>query len=57
MVALAFKALFQLIVLFHALLVIPKTTHILVQNPPSIPTLIVCKIVSAMRGSKLVIDW
>ncbi|KAF8634001.1 hypothetical protein AX15_001175 [Amanita polypyramis BW_CC] len=31
--------------------------YILVQNPPSIPTLALAQLASRMRGSKLIIDW
>lgn len=35
----------------------PANEWMLVQNPPSIPTLIIAIIVCRLRGSKLVIDW
>ena len=35
----------------------PASEWMLVQNPPSIPTLIIAIIVCRLRGSKLVIDW
>ena len=36
---------------------VPKPAFILVQNPPSIPTLLVGLITARMRAAKLVIDW
>nr|CAB3221163.1 chitobiosyldiphosphodolichol beta-mannosyltransferase-like [Phallusia mammillata] len=36
---------------------IDASEFILVQNPPCIPTLAVCLIMSVFNGSKLVIDW
>lgn len=45
--------------LFHLLLIkLPSRPDILlVQNPPSIPTLLVAWIVAVLRGSTLAIDW
>jgi beta-1,4-mannosyltransferase len=52
-----FKVLYQCINLFQTLCSIPKPEWILVQNPPSIPTLIIAKLVCILRGSKLAVDW
>jgi beta-1,4-mannosyltransferase len=53
------KVLFQLFFLFRILLAQPAKAaeFILVQNPPSIPTLFVARVVAFVRGTKLVVDW
>ncbi|KAI9222511.1 hypothetical protein BC828DRAFT_22297 [Blastocladiella britannica] len=52
------KALLQLLALVWILcFAIPAPSHILVQNPPSIPTLIVAQFAVWARSSRLVIDW
>eukprot|EP00475_Leptophrys_vorax_P009255 TRINITY_DN16121_c0_g2_i1.p1 TRINITY_DN16121_c0_g2~~TRINITY_DN16121_c0_g2_i1.p1 ORF type:complete len:443 (-),score=98.00 TRINITY_DN16121_c0_g2_i1:57-1385(-) len=52
------KAIFGFIELFAILLfAVPDFDVLIVQNPPSIPTLFVCLLVTTMRGVKLVIDW
>ena len=43
--------------LFATLMRLPKPNVILVQNPPSTPTLAVSWLVARMRGARLVIDW
>lgn len=54
----AAKVIAQCIELLKLLLWTTHTpTHVLVQNPPSIPTLLVCKLACLMRGSQFVIDW
>ncbi|KAF3178126.1 mannosyltransferase [Orbilia oligospora] len=53
-----FKVLFQLSALFYLLFyIIRPPSYILVQNPPSIPTLLVARITAFVRNSRLVIDW
>ncbi|KAF3920219.1 hypothetical protein AA313_de0206642 [Arthrobotrys entomopaga] len=53
-----FKVLFQLSALFYLLFyIIRPPSYILIQNPPSIPTLVVARIVAFLRNSRLVIDW
>jgi beta-1,4-mannosyltransferase len=52
------KAIFGLIELLAILLFsVPKFDVLIVQNPPSIPTLFVCQLVSALKNVRLVIDW
>jgi beta-1,4-mannosyltransferase len=51
------KALWMTITLFFTLLFLDRPKFILVQNPPSIPTLAVAWFVCRLRGSKLVVDW
>lgn len=36
---------------------VPRPTWVLVQNPPSIPTLLVAWIVCRLRGASLIVDW
>ncbi|XP_065065726.1 chitobiosyldiphosphodolichol beta-mannosyltransferase-like [Rhopilema esculentum] len=57
-VFLLIKALFQSISLFYYLIFkVDKCSHMLVQNPPSIPTLAVVWFVCCIKGSSFVIDW
>lgn len=52
------KVLFQIWSLYHALGYRSKATKwMLVQNPPSIPTLLVAQFVCLVRNTRLVIDW
>ncbi|GMH42147.1 hypothetical protein BSKO_10066 [Bryopsis sp. KO-2023] len=56
--ALILKALFQLLFLMCAMLwKLPKPDFALVQLPPSIPTVLVCWLVNAIRGVVFVFDW
>ncbi|KAA8901951.1 hypothetical protein FN846DRAFT_97269 [Sphaerosporella brunnea] len=54
-----FKAIFQLASLLQMLLYdIPDMAgYLLLQNLPAIPTLAVAKLVTVLRGQKLVVDW
>jgi len=53
-----FKVLWQVLQLLWVLLfVIAAPSAVLVQNPPSIPTMLVAFIASRMRGARFVIDW
>lgn len=50
--------LFQVSALVYLLLYIIKPpSYILIQNPPSIPTLAISHLTSILRNSRLVIDW
>lgn len=51
------KVVFQVWQLFWVLLTMPRADAVLVQNPPSIPTLLVARLATWMRCSRLVIDW
>nr|XP_022317878.1 chitobiosyldiphosphodolichol beta-mannosyltransferase-like isoform X2 [Crassostrea virginica] len=51
------KVLFQSCILGLKLLLLPKSSWIFLQNPPSIPTIAVCWVVCLLRGSKLFVDW
>ena len=51
------KTCWQSVVLTVTLLVVCRPSHILMQNPPSIPAMAVCWIISLMRGCKFIIDW
>lgn len=51
------KVLWQSVTLTVSLLYCRRPSHILVQNPPSLPTLAICWIVSIIKASKFVIDW
>ena len=53
-----FKVLFQILQLLILLLFrVPHSDAVLVQNPPSIPTLVVVWIVCRLRRSRFIIDW
>ena len=51
------KVMWQSVLLFLSLFWSAKPDFILVQNPPSVPTLPVCWFVCWLRGVPLVIDW
>ncbi|KAJ7806165.1 mannosyltransferase [Mycena olivaceomarginata] len=52
------KVVLQVLYIFIELFTIPNPPEfILVQNPPSIPTLAIVWIVGRIRGSKVIIDW
>ena len=54
----AVKILSLVLQLLHVLLWrIPAPDYILVQNPPSIPALLVVWFAALLRGSVVVIDW
>ena len=56
--ALACKALYQLLVLLAALLLrTPRCSHVLLQTPPCIPTFAACQLACWLRGARLVTDW
>ncbi|KAI0907287.1 family 33 glycosyltransferase [Ustulina deusta] len=52
------KVLWQVGTLLHVLgYTTPASTWLLVQNPPSIPTLAISFVVSILRNTQLMIDW
>ncbi|KAH7643103.1 ALG1, chitobiosyldiphosphodolichol beta-mannosyltransferase isoform X2 [Dermatophagoides farinae] len=52
-----FKILFNTIFLLWNLMLIPRPDYILVQNPPSVPTLAIVWFVCRIRSCKFIIDW
>ncbi|GFN91892.1 chitobiosyldiphosphodolichol beta-mannosyltransferase [Plakobranchus ocellatus] len=51
------KVVWQSVMLSWTLLLLPKSSSILIQNPPSLPTMLVAWLVCCLRWSDLVIDW
>ena len=51
------KVLWQGVTLFVAMAVQPRPSHVLLQNPPSLPAIAVCWAISLLRGCTFVIDW
>ena len=51
------KVFWQSLFLVLKLFFIAKPGFILVQNPPSIPTLPVCWFIAKLRGAQLIVDW
>lgn len=52
------KVIWQVLNLFVTLTYVTRPARwLLVQNPPSIPTLAVAALVAALRGTRLLIDW
>ena len=52
------KVLHQLIAMLWIMLVtLPAPSNILMQNPPCIPTMVLCWIAAKRHGAKVVIDW
>ncbi|EFJ50907.1 hypothetical protein VOLCADRAFT_57730 [Volvox carteri f. nagariensis] len=55
---LVLKVLYQLLGLLWMMLIqLPSPGHILMQNPPAIPTMAVCWLAALRHRAKLVIDW
>lgn len=52
------KAAVQIVLLCYCMFIkLPRPDTVLVQNPPAIPTLVLCVMVCWWHGAKLVIDW
>lgn len=51
------KFLFLFIQLFWTLFSVARPSHYLVQTPPALPTLPVVRLVSWLRGARMIIDW
>lgn len=55
---LAAKALFQLLTMLWLLLVaLPRPDVILLQLPPALPTMLVCRLAALRHRCRLVFDW
>ncbi|XP_018793095.1 PREDICTED: chitobiosyldiphosphodolichol beta-mannosyltransferase [Bactrocera latifrons] len=54
---LIFKTFWQTLSLLMALVSIRRSNFLLVQNPPGVPTLIVCYLYCAFTRTKFIIDW
>ncbi|CAJ1075596.1 chitobiosyldiphosphodolichol beta-mannosyltransferase [Xyrichtys novacula] len=51
------KVILQVVQLLFVLLKMDTQSHILLQNPPGLPSIAVVWFVSILRGSRLIIDW
>ncbi|XP_071750718.2 chitobiosyldiphosphodolichol beta-mannosyltransferase [Centroberyx gerrardi] len=51
------KVILQSVQLLHVLLKMELQSHILMQNPPGLPSIAVAWLVCGLRGSRFVIDW
>ena len=56
-VAWTLRLAWQSLSLLMCLAFLPAPDVILVQNPPSVPTLPVCWLVARLRGARLLVDW
>lgn len=54
---LIFKTIWQTLSLLIALVSIRRPNFLLVQNPPAIPTLVVCYLYCLLTRAKFIIDW
>uniref|UniRef100_X1Z4C9 Chitobiosyldiphosphodolichol beta-mannosyltransferase n=1 Tax=Capitella teleta TaxID=283909 RepID=X1Z4C9_CAPTE len=55
--AYAIKTIWQGTFLLIALLTVPKSSHILIQDPPGLPGLAACWLVAKIQKSRFIIDW
>jgi beta-1,4-mannosyltransferase len=51
------KVILQTLFLIWILLRIPKFRFLILQNPPGIPSMLICWLICKMRGAKYIIDW
>ena len=51
------KIIIQIISLTWILLRIPKFRFLILQNPPGIPSMLICWLICKLRNSKYIIDW
>ncbi|XP_074552146.1 chitobiosyldiphosphodolichol beta-mannosyltransferase [Halichoeres trimaculatus] len=51
------KVILQVVQLLFVLLKMDTQSHILMQNPPGLPSIAVAWLVSSLRGSRFIIDW
>ena len=51
------RIIIQIFTLFYMLFTIPRPKFILLQNPPGIPAMFICYIISKLRRCKFIIDW
>uniref|UniRef100_A0A7N6ACG9 Chitobiosyldiphosphodolichol beta-mannosyltransferase n=1 Tax=Anabas testudineus TaxID=64144 RepID=A0A7N6ACG9_ANATE len=51
------KVIVQFLQLLHVLLRMELQSHILMQNPPGLPSMAVAWLVCVLRGSRFIIDW
>jgi beta-1,4-mannosyltransferase len=51
------KIITQIFSLSWILFRIPKFRFLILQNPPGIPSMLICWIICKIRGSKFIIDW
>ncbi|XP_063901870.1 uncharacterized protein LOC135121488 [Zophobas morio] len=54
---LPFKTISLLLNLVMSFIILPAPQHILIQNPPAVPLMLVALFFSKLRGAKLIIDW
>ncbi|XP_029912922.1 chitobiosyldiphosphodolichol beta-mannosyltransferase isoform X1 [Myripristis murdjan] len=51
------KVILQSLQLLHVLLKMELQSHILMQNPPGLPSIAVACLVCGLRGTRVIIDW
>ena len=51
------KIILQTLSLTWILFRIPKFKFLILQNPPGIPSMVICWIICRLRGAKFIIDW